>query len=36
MVRPVLAAIALLVVAYIFALPRVLGTLVGCRSRPSW
>ena len=29
LVRPVLAAIALLVVAYIFALPRVLGTLVG-------
>ena len=28
-VRPVLAVIALLVVAYIFALPRALGTLVG-------
>jgi hypothetical protein len=28
-VRPVLAVIAVLVVAYIFALPRVLGTLVG-------
>jgi len=28
-VRPVLAAIALLVVTYIFALPRLLGTLVG-------